>query len=82
VRDLSYADVGISEHRLGGLDVVVRQFRRTTSGAACAPRSGKARLGALPDQAALELRQCAPLQKGLASEMHGDVKAWQVATGA
>ena len=31
---MSYADVGISEHRLGGLDVVVSQFRRTASGAA------------------------------------------------
>ena len=54
VRDLSYADVGISKHRLGGLDVVIRQFRRTASGAAYAPRGGKARLRALPDQTALE----------------------------
>ena len=56
VRDLGHAVVGIGQHRLGGFDVVVRQFRRTASGAACAPRGGKARLGALSDQAALELR--------------------------
>jgi hypothetical protein len=29
VRDLSHADVRIGEHRLGGLYVVVREFRRT-----------------------------------------------------
>jgi hypothetical protein len=56
VRDLSHADVGIGEQRLGGLDVVVREFRRPASGAASAPRGGKPRLGALPDQAALEFR--------------------------
>ena len=57
VRDLRHADVGIGEHRLSGLDVVVRQFRRTASRAANAPRGGKACLGALSDQAALEFRQ-------------------------
>jgi hypothetical protein len=41
VRDLSHADVGIGEQRLGGLDVVVREFRRPASGAASAPRGGK-----------------------------------------
>jgi hypothetical protein len=56
VRDLRHADVGIGEHRLGGLDVVVREFWRTASGATCPPGGGEARLGALPDQAALELR--------------------------
>jgi hypothetical protein len=56
VRDLSHADVGIGEQRLGGLDVVVREFRRPGSGAASAPRGGKPRLGALPDQAALKFR--------------------------
>jgi hypothetical protein len=25
VRDLGYADVGVRQHRLGGLDVVVRE---------------------------------------------------------
>lgn len=59
VRDLSHADVGIGEHRLSGLDVVVRQLRRTASCAANAPRGGEACLGALSDQAALEFRQCA-----------------------
>jgi hypothetical protein len=43
VRDLNYADVGIGEHRLGGLDVFVGEFRRPAS-------------GALADQAALEFR--------------------------
>jgi hypothetical protein len=31
VRDLRYADVGISQQRLGDLDVVVSEFRRTPS---------------------------------------------------
>src|SRR5205823_12883873 len=53
VRDLSHADVRISEHCLSGLNVVLREFRRTASGAAKAPRGGKTRLGALADQAAL-----------------------------
>jgi hypothetical protein len=57
LRNLSYSDVGIGEHRLGGLDVIIGEFRRTASRAASAPRGGKARLGALPDQAALEFRQ-------------------------
>jgi hypothetical protein len=34
VRDLRHADVGIGEHCLGGLDVVVREFRRAASRAA------------------------------------------------
>ena len=50
---------GLVEHCLGGLDVVLREFRRTALSAARAPSGRKARLGALPDQAALELRQCA-----------------------
>jgi hypothetical protein len=54
MRDLRHADVGIGQHRLGGLDVVICEFRRTAPGAASAPRGGKARLGALRDQAALE----------------------------
>src|SRR6202171_1642716 len=54
LRDLSYSDVGIGEHRLGGLDVVVGEFRRSASRAASAPRGGQARLGALADQAGLE----------------------------
>jgi hypothetical protein len=57
VRDLSHADVGIGQHRLGGFDVVAGEFWRTASCAARAPRGGQARLGALPDQAALEFRQ-------------------------
>jgi hypothetical protein len=54
VRDLGHADVGIGQQRLGGLDVVVGEFRRRASGAAGAPRGGKLRSGALADQAALE----------------------------
>jgi len=53
VCDLDDADVVVGQHRLSSFDVVVGEFRRT---AACAPRGGKAGLGALPDQAALELR--------------------------
>jgi hypothetical protein len=52
VRDLNHADVGMASIALGGLDVVVREFQRTASRAANAPRSGEARLGALSDQAA------------------------------
>ena len=55
--DLGDADVGVGPHRLGGLNVVVSEFWRTTSGTARAPGGGEARLGALPDQAALEFRQ-------------------------
>jgi hypothetical protein len=57
LRDLSDGDVGIGEHRLGGLDVVVGEFRRAASGSAKPPRGGKTRLGTLPDQAAFEFRQ-------------------------
>ena len=45
--------VRIGQQRLG-LDVVVREFRRSASGAAKTPCGGETRLGALPDQAALE----------------------------
>jgi hypothetical protein len=38
VRDLSDADVGIGQHRLGGLNVVVREFRRAASCAPSTPR--------------------------------------------
>jgi len=55
--DLSHADVGVGEHRLGGLDVIVSEFRRPASGAAGTTRGGEAGLGALPDQAALEFRK-------------------------
>ncbi len=57
VRDLRHANVWISEHRLSGFDVVVRQFRRTPSRAANTPRGGKACLRALSDETALEFRQ-------------------------
>ena len=59
MRDLSHADVGIGEHRLSGLNVLVRQFRRAASRTANSPRGGEARLGAFSDQTALEFRQCA-----------------------
>ena len=58
LRDLSDGDVGVSEHRLGGLDVILGEFRRTAAGTAKAPRGGQTRLGTLPDQAALKFRQC------------------------
>jgi hypothetical protein len=38
VRDLGHADVGIGQHRLGDLDVVIREFRRPASPGA--PRCG------------------------------------------
>src|SRR4051794_32327259 len=57
LRDLSDGDVGVSEHRLGGLDVILSEFRGTTAGTAKTPGSGQTRLSTLPDQAALEFRQ-------------------------
>jgi len=69
VRDLGHADVGIGEHRLGGLDVVVREFRRTASCATNAARGGKACLSALPDQAYVRIppmRQTCEKQADLA----------------
>jgi hypothetical protein len=54
---LGDADVGVGQHRLGGRDVVVGEFWRTASRPACAPSSGKTRLGTLADQAALEFRR-------------------------
>jgi hypothetical protein len=40
MRDLSHADIGIGEHGLSGLDVLVGQFRRAASHAANSPRGG------------------------------------------
>jgi hypothetical protein len=40
VSDFCYADVGISQQRPGGLDVVVGEFRRTATSAAGARRAG------------------------------------------
>src|SRR3954451_2683164 len=56
VRDLSYGNVRISKQRLGGLDIILGEFRGTASGAAKPPRGGKTRLGALTDQTTLEFR--------------------------
>ena len=47
--DLRHADIWIGEHCLGGLDVLVRQFRRTASGAANAPRGGETPLECAPE---------------------------------
>ena len=52
---MHHTNIGIGQHRLGGLDVIVGEFRRTPSRAAHAPSGGKPRLGSLPDQAAREL---------------------------
>jgi hypothetical protein len=59
VRDLGDADVGVGQHRLGSLDVVIGKFWRSASGAASTPGGGEADLGALADQAALEFCQYA-----------------------
>ena len=58
MRDLGDPDVGIREQCSGGFKVVFCQLRRTTSSASGAASSGETRLGALPDQATLEFRQC------------------------
>jgi len=47
VRDLRHADVGIGQHCLGGLNVIVSQFRRTVTRSP--PCGSKPRLGALAD---------------------------------
>ncbi len=57
MRDLGHADIRIGQHRLGGLDVVVCELRRTPSPAAKTPGGRQTRLGALPDQTALEFRE-------------------------
>jgi hypothetical protein len=56
VCDLRHTYVGIREQSPRGFKVVFRQLRRTTTRAARASRYGETRFGALPDQAALELR--------------------------
>ena len=56
VRDLSDPDIGIGEQRPRDIKVVFCQLWRSTAGATGAPRRREARLGALPDQAALEFR--------------------------
>jgi len=63
VRDLGDADVGVAQHRLCSLDVVVGKFWRLASRPACAASSSKTRLGALADQAALEFCQRAEHMK-------------------
>src|SRR3954453_11603667 len=40
LRYLSDGDVGVSEHRLGSLNVILGEFRRTASGATEPPRGG------------------------------------------
>jgi hypothetical protein len=57
MRDLSNANVRIGEQRPRGFKIVLREFRRTPSGASRTPSGGEARLGPLPDQAALEFCQ-------------------------
>ena len=55
--DLRHADIGIGQQRLGGFDVVIGEFWRAASGATKPTGGGKARLGAFPDQTALEFRK-------------------------
>ena len=57
--DLRHADIGIGQHRLDSLDVVIGQFWRAASGAAKPTLGGEARLGARADQIALELGEAA-----------------------
>jgi hypothetical protein len=57
VRNLRHADVRVGEQGLGSLDIIIGEFRRMASRAAKATGGGEARLGALPDQTALEFRQ-------------------------
>src|SRR5215471_17970497 len=57
--DLRHADIGIGQQRLGGFDVVIGEFWRAASGAAKPTGGGEARLGAFPDQTAVEFRKCA-----------------------
>jgi len=57
VRDLGDADVGVRQQCPRGFKVVLCQLSWTAPRSACAPSNGKAGLGALSDQAALDLRQ-------------------------
>jgi hypothetical protein len=57
MRYLPHTDIGVDQQRLGGLNVVVGEFRRPASGAAKATGGGEARLGAFPDQTAFEFRK-------------------------
>jgi len=57
--DLGNANIGIGQQRPSDIEVVVAEFGRAPSGTTRAPSGGEARLGALPDQTALEFRQCA-----------------------
>ena len=63
VRDLSNADIGIRKQCPRGFEVLLGQLRRTATRAAEATGGREARLGALPDQAALEFRECAKHMK-------------------
>jgi hypothetical protein len=56
VCDLGDADVWVGQQCPRGFKVVLCQLWRTAPRSACAPSSGKAGLGALSDQAALEFR--------------------------
>ena len=57
VCDLRHADIGIGEHCPRRFELVLCELRRAASGTAGPSRRREARLGALPDQAALEFRQ-------------------------
>ena len=57
MRDLGDAHVRIGEQSSRSFKVVLCQFRRTPSLAPEPARGSEARLGALPDQAALEFRE-------------------------
>src|SRR5215213_10892324 len=74
--DLRYGDIGVGEHRLCGLDVVLRELWRTAPSAANPPRSSKTRLGALANQAALEFRQSAKHVKDQPPLRRGRVKGF------
>ena len=60
---MRHPDVGIGQHRLGGLDVVAGEFWQTPSRAAGAPCGGEARLGALPDRTS-ERKRLAVIPEG------------------
>src|SRR5262245_57137709 len=57
VCDLGDADVGIGQQCPRGFKVVLCQLWWTAPRSACAPSGGKAGLGVLADQAALEFRR-------------------------
>jgi hypothetical protein len=87
LRDLTYGDVGISEHRLGSLDVVVREFRRTASGAATSTEPSAPSVTPLPlrpadvrSERAVQWKMTRPLVERVVLVLTSDEKRYYVSS--